>query len=110
VPGTKHDDGKPMLDLLDPGVLIDVAQVFTFGAQKYAPHNWRDGIYTSRLYASLMRHLLAFWSGEENDPESGLPHLAHAGCCLMMLAATVRDLPEWDNRYRKPEEIIVGEP
>jgi hypothetical protein len=33
-----------------------------------------------------MRHLVAYQSGEEIDPESGKSHLAHAQCCLIFLA------------------------
>jgi hypothetical protein len=38
-----------------------------------------------RYFAALMRHLTAWWDGERADPESGLHHLAHAGCCLLFL-------------------------
>jgi hypothetical protein len=27
----------------------------------------------------------AYWKGEDNDPETGLSHLAHAMCCVMFL-------------------------
>lgn len=40
--------------------------------------NWRLGYDWSLSYDALQRHLNAFWSGEDLDPESGLPHLAHA--------------------------------
>jgi hypothetical protein len=47
--------------------------------------NWEQGMTWSRCYNSCMRHLLAFWRGEEMDPESGLPHLAHAICNIIFL-------------------------
>jgi hypothetical protein len=56
-----------------------IAEVYHFGAQKYAPNNWRKGYAWSLSYEAAMRHLADWWEGEDNDPESGLPHLAHAG-------------------------------
>ena len=32
-----------------------------------------------------MRHISAWLGNETNDPDSGLPHLAHAVCCLLYL-------------------------
>jgi hypothetical protein len=46
-----------------------------------------------------MRHLLAFWSGEETDPESGLPHLAHALCGLMFLHWHAQHRRDLDDRW-----------
>jgi hypothetical protein len=40
-----------------------------------------------RPFSAAMRHLWAWWKGEQADPETGLPHLAHAACCLMFLMA-----------------------
>jgi len=40
-----------------------------------------------RPYAALRRHMAAWWSGEDNDPETGLSHLSHAACCLAFLVA-----------------------
>lgn len=68
-----------------PVALLAVGQVLAFGAKKYAARNWENGIVYSRVYAAAQRHLLAHLSGETRDPETGLPHLAHAGCCLMFL-------------------------
>ena len=32
-----------------------------------------------------MRHLWAYKEGEQNDPETGVTHLAHALCCIMFM-------------------------
>src|ERR1700677_2308555 len=75
--GRKDDQDKPMMDLLDPIALEGLAAVLTFGAKKYAKHNWRGGISYSRLIAALLRHTFAILRGEYTDPESGLPHINH---------------------------------
>lgn len=102
--GTKHDQGKPPMALLDHHALTEIAKVLGFGARKYDDHNWRKGFPFSRLVSAAMRHISAWNSGEDNDPESGLSHLAHAGCCLMFLLSLHNDKPELDDRY-KPIKI-----
>lgn len=97
--GVKTDSEKPRLDLIDPEFLFEVSQVMTFGAKKYAPNNWRGGMPFSRLFSALMRHLWAYWHGEENDAETGLSHLAHAGCCLMFLLWHKNHRPDLDDRF-----------
>lgn len=81
----KYDDNKLPLDLLPPEALEEIARVLQHGAKKYDAHNWRKGMKWSRLYAAHLRHLFAWAVGENIDPESGLRHLAHAGCCLLFL-------------------------
>jgi len=99
--GMKFDQEKPRLDLVEPSFLLGLADVLTYGARKYAPNNWREGIDASRLYAALQRHLLAFWQGEDIDPESGLPHLSHAACELMFLQWMTDNRPnDHDDRWR----------
>jgi len=83
--GMKYDDGKTPLDLWSPDVQEAVAQVLAFGAVKYEPYNWAKGISYRRIFAAMLRHLWAFWRGQRLDEETGLHHLAHAGCCLMFL-------------------------
>ena len=39
----KFDTDKPMMDLVRPEFVQGVAYVLTFGAQKYAAHNWTKG-------------------------------------------------------------------
>lgn len=81
----KNDNGKPRTDLLPPNTLLEIAKVFGHGAQKYSDNNWMQGTSWSRYYGAALRHILAWWSGENRDTESGESHLAHAVCCLMIL-------------------------
>lgn len=93
----KHDDNKPPMDLLPPEFLVETARVFGYGADKYERHNWLKGMRWGRVYAALQRHLVAWQSGEDTDEESGLPHLAHASCCLaFLLTYQARGLGEDD--------------
>jgi hypothetical protein len=47
-----------------------------------------------------MRHLWAFWRGEDLDAESGLPHLSHAGFHVLTLLWFRRYRPAKDDRYK----------
>lgn len=86
--GTKHDTGKRRFSLLPTVAINAVIDVLEFGARKYAVGNWRavDDAHT-RYFDAAHRHISAWWQGEKNDPESGLPHLAHAICCLVFCLA-----------------------
>lgn len=92
--GTKLDDDKPEMSLIDAQALEGLARVLTFGAKKYEAHNWRKGIAYSRIVNSLMRHLMAIQKGELIDPESGLPHIDHLGCNWMFLSNYMKTKPE----------------
>lgn len=83
--GIKHDKEKPTAALLPGKALLKVAEVLDFGARKYSANNWREGIAYSRLLSAAERHCLALNDGEELDPETGLPHEAHAICELLFL-------------------------
>jgi hypothetical protein len=86
MPGLKHDQGKPCWNFLPWEEVREIVKVLTYGAQKYPPNNWqRVKDPRARYFSALMRHLTAWWGGEEPDFESGLSHLAHAGCCLLFL-------------------------
>ncbi len=95
----RYDDNKAPLHLLDIGALTDTAMVFGYGAVKYPPNNWRKGMHVTRILNSVHRHVLALQNGEDIDEESGLKHAAHAMSGLMMFIGTMRDMPEFDDRY-----------
>ena len=98
MPGLKLDKGKTRYELLSPYALEQIAQVLTYGAKKYAPRNWEKGIAWGRVFGALMRHMWAWWRGENLDKETGLSHLAHAGCCLMFLLHYTEHRKEFDDR------------
>ena len=84
--GQKHDAQKDRWDLLPTAAVRQIVKVLTFGATKYGDQNWEFVAEARRrYYAATMRHLTAWWEGEENDMETGLSHLAHAGCCILFL-------------------------
>lgn len=99
--GTKYDSGKPPITLLDRNFLEGAAQVMRYGSTIYGLHNWAAGISHRRLADAAMRHIIAWASGEDTDPESGLPHIDHASASLNMLRGNQRLHPELDDRYRK---------
>lgn len=98
--GQKFDMDKPRMDLVDPAALEEWAKVLTFGAKKYAAHNWRQGIAYSRLIAAAMRHLNAFNAGQDNDPETGLPHMAHLMCCASFIIGLSKSGADHDDRWK----------
>ena len=75
--GIKFDQGKLRMDLLPPEIDNAIARILTDGADKYGERNWEHGMAWSRPYAALRRHLIAWWAGEDTDPESGHSHLWH---------------------------------
>ncbi len=102
--GRKHDQGKPMVSLIPSAPLIEVAKVLTFGAGKYDPHNWRQGMNMSRLLDANFRHMLAFKEGEDLDPESGISHVAHAICgnlFLLEYQLHKSQYEKFDDRYKR---------
>lgn len=81
-PGAKLDAGKNRLGLVVGGfsrALRAVGRVGTFGAEKYTAHGWvsvPDG--QERYTDAMYRHLLDEAAGEVLDPQTGIPHAAHA--------------------------------
>jgi hypothetical protein len=82
-PGAKLDAGKSCVYQgalgYFPRAIEQVAAISTFGASKYAWKGWEtvpDGF--NRYSDALGRHLLKEGTGERDDPDSGLPHAAHA--------------------------------
>lgn len=93
---------KPDLALIPKQALVGVARVFSYGAKKYAPGNFHqanleDG--AGRRYLSAYeRHAMAmqlpnglhtYVTLAALDEESGLPHIDHAICSLLMLRSII---------------------
>lgn len=96
----KHDSEKVEYHHFSPIAFEEINKVLTFGAKKYNDYNWKAGFIWSRPFNACMRHLWAWWKGEDKDPETGISHLAHAACCIMMLLEFEKTKKEMDNRFK----------
>lgn len=77
---------KPPLHLIPPAAEVLESVVMALGAKKYGEHNWRVTDVRASVYiVAARRHLLQWFDGQDNDPESGVSHLAHARACLGIL-------------------------
>lgn len=67
-------------------VVAEVGLAMLEGALKYGRHNYRTaGVRASVYYDAAIRHLAAFWEGQDIDPDSGLSHLVKAMACCVVL-------------------------
>lgn len=97
----KFDSGKPPISMVSYEFVAAVAEVRAFGALKYTRNNWKKGFKVTRSCDAALRHIFQFLSGETNDPESGLCHLAHAACCLEHAIYDLKHHPENDDRLEE---------
>jgi hypothetical protein len=118
--GIKYDGGKAPLNLLSNYAMEEVAKVLQYGATKYHPWNWAEGIHYSRVISAARRHI-AEWEnrktydiGEDCNgckkkqlckTHSKRHHLANAICNLMfLLDYELRELNHLDDR--RPEHTL----
>jgi len=77
---------KPPLRLFPPAAIIYGSRVMELGAKKYGPYNWREKHVKHSIYLeAAMRHILQALDGAKEDPESGMPHEAHALACMAII-------------------------
>lgn len=81
----KLDDKKTQYHLIPSECLADVADILTFGAEKYGEGNWKKCDNINRYYDALMRHLEAWRNGRHYDDETRKHHLAHAATNAIFL-------------------------
>ena len=82
----KADSGKLRWSLMPFEQLKQVVSVLMKGAEKYSPDNWKKCDDIERYKDALMRHVVAYVSGDKIDKEFGFSHLAHAICnCLFLM-------------------------
>jgi hypothetical protein len=97
--GNKWDQEKVDYSFLPSKAVEEVLKIYMGGAKKYGRGNYLKGISYSRVFSAAMRHLWAWWRGEETDPESGLSHLSHAiWNCLTLLEYTQGQYKKFDDR------------
>lgn len=102
--GSKFDGDKLRMDLIPAEAIYAIARVLTYGAKKYGDRNWEEGLSWSRPYAALLRHAIAWFHGEETDPESGLSHLDHVAANAAFLSHYTAKAVGTDDRPYGSEE------
>lgn len=91
--GGQKGQKLPQLSAIDPIALLELAKVAGYGARKYARYNYLNGYDWHLNMDALQRHTLDFWTGEDVDSESELPHMAHAAWhALALLSFQLREL------------------
>lgn len=109
VPGAKDDLDKPRLDLVlgdFKKALWGVGLVGTFGAKKYSDRGWKqvdNGV--ERYLSAMLRHYLNYKNGEELDPESNLPHLAHCAWNSLAVLELVQEYKEAREQMKSIDEV-----
>lgn len=85
-PKTAFGAKKIPLETVPPIAIHALAEAFSDGAKKYGPYNWREkSISSSVYYGAALRHLTAWWDGEDVAEDSGIHHLHHALACITMV-------------------------
>jgi hypothetical protein len=84
----KFDQGKLPLSRLahiPVASLMEEADAFEFGAEKYGWENFRKGTRRTRYADAALRHVFEWLRGRDADPETGLSPLVHAIASLRIV-------------------------
>ena len=97
----RANTGKPDVSLVPSEFILGAARALSYGANKYSAGNYLNGEGMPHMvvYASLMRHLMAWRAGEDRDEESGLLHTDHIGANLAMLVDLIDKDKGSDERF-----------
>jgi hypothetical protein len=77
---------KAPLSTVPANVIAEIGVAMLEGSRKYGRHNYRaSGVRASVYYDAAMRHLMAWWEGEDLDPDSGLSHVTKLLACMTVL-------------------------
>jgi len=102
---------KVPLSTVSSVVLMEMGLGMLEGACKYGRHNYRiAGVRSSVYYDACMRHMMAWWEGQDIDPESGLHHISKAMSCLAVIRDAMHNNKLNDDRPPKlPNQDWVSE-
>lgn len=101
---------KCPLSVIPSNVMWQLGLALLEGAIKYGRHNYRvSGVRSSIYYDAALRHLTAWWEGEDIDQDSGLPHVIKAIGSLVVLAdAMHQGMVEWDDRPPRSQPFYAA--
>lgn len=101
----RYNAGKVQTREIDPNFILGIGEVLTKSRAKYEAYNWTKSTKLSTPYESMMRHIMAFQSGEDFDKETQSHHLLHAATNLMFMYYHITNNPEEsDDRFFKKDK------
>lgn len=91
---------KAPMSTVPLNVMAEIGVGMLEGALKgYRRHNYRvAGVRASVYFDALMRHMFAWWEGEDIDPDSGLSHIVKALTTLVVLRDAMHNKVWTDDR------------
>ena len=90
---------KVPMHCVPSGPLLEIGLAMMEGGRKYGTHNYREvGTRASVYYDAAMRHLIAWWEGEDFDPDSGIHHLMKAAACCIVMRDSMLMANDTDDR------------
>ena len=93
---------KAPMSSLPMAVLAECGVAMLEGAAKYGRSNYREiGVRNSVYFDAVQRHLIAWWEGEDIDPDSGLSHVTKAITALIVLRDSMMRKNNTDDRPPK---------
>lgn len=85
-PKTSVGTAKVPFSTVPAQVVAELGLAMLEGGLKYGRHNYRvAGVRASVYVDAAMRHILAWWEGQDIDPDSGLSHVTKAIASLSVL-------------------------
>jgi hypothetical protein len=90
---------KCPLHLVPSAAIKAEAWAMQSGADKYGAWNWRECNVRSTVYMSAaLRHIYAWFDGQDSDGDSGVHHLGHARACLGLILDSIENECLMDDR------------
>lgn len=108
----RYNSNKTRYDLIPTHLLKSTADVFEYGAYKYAAWNWAKGGPMSQYIGCVKRHLAAIEMGDDIDHESKARHIGHAICNMLMmeqLLNLIEQNPELAHLDDRPKKWFDGQ-
>jgi hypothetical protein len=97
---------KAPMSTVPANVIAEVGVAMLEGSRKYGRHNYRvAGVRSSVYYDAAMRHLMAWWEGEDIDTDSGMSHVVKAITTLAVLRDAQHQQMLTDDRPPRSESF-----
>jgi len=98
----KETSGKLRFDLIPPEAMVEIAKVYTDGAEKYSARNWEKGLSMDECIGALERHFSRFKLGQDVNPNTGSHEAAHmAFWCMAIISQYHRGISIEDSRKER---------